>query len=140
MMKRIKKPFTFLELLICLAVLSLIGSLFAVKGKKLFDQYAFKQEVSKVRDILQLAKEYAFCYQSDVLVVLSKNKKHFFIEIKTDEPLLKKEGFFKKKYKLSKVSSIDFKESALLFSGSGWVFPKGDLVIKGNEQTVIIQL
>ena len=139
-MKRIKKPFTLLELLICLTVLSLIGSLFAVKGKKLFDQYAFKQEVSKVRDILQLAKEYAFCYQSDVEVVFSKNTNHFFIEIRTDEPLLKKESFFIKKYRLAKVSSIDLDGSSLLFSGSGWVFPKSDLVIKGNRQTVIINL
>jgi hypothetical protein len=140
MMKRIKKPFTLLELLISLTILSLIGGMFAVKGKSLMDNYAFKQEVGKVRDILQLAREYACCYQADVQVIFSKTYKDVLVEIISDEPLLKAEKFFKKKYKFKKILSIDAGCDSIIFSGSGWVFPKNQVVISDCKQKVILEL
>lgn len=139
-MKRIKQPFTLIELLVSLTILSLIGSLFAVKGKDLMDNYAFKQEVGKVRDILQLAKEYAYCYQVDVEVFFSKNQHNTCIHIKTDEPLLNRESFFQKKYGFRKISFKDALGDSVIFSGSGWVFPKSQLIVYGCQQKIILEL
>jgi hypothetical protein len=137
MMKRIKKPFTLLELLISLTILSLVGSLFAVKGKKLLDDYGFQQDVTKMQDILRLAKEYACCHQTDVEVVFFKSQNKYFIELKTDEPLFKQNPFFLKKYKFSKITSIDVEGSSIMFLGSGWVVPRGELLICGYRKFVL---
>lgn len=140
MMKRSKQPFTLIELLVSLTILSLIGALFAVKGKNLMENYAFKQEVRKVRDILQLAKEYAYCYQVDVEVVFSKSQHNAFIHIKTDEPLLQRESFFQKKYGFRKISFMDAIGDSIIFSGSGWVFPKSQLIVYGCQQKIHLEL
>jgi hypothetical protein len=139
MIKKSKKPFTLLEMLVCFTILSLVGGLFAVRGKRLFDQYASKQEVAKLFDILQLAKEYAYCYQCDIEVHFQKNKQ-YYVEVKTDEPLLKQDALFTKTYTFSKITEIDVENSSVLFSGSGWVFPKKEIIIIGNQQKTVVYL
>ena len=141
MIKKTKRSFTLLELLICLTLLSLVGSLFAIQGKQLFERYFFTQETAKLRDVLQLAKEYACCYQCDIEVAFAKSGSSWLLKIQTDEPLLKQEALFLKPVRLSKIENIDLQASHILFSGSGWVFPQDKLTVIGKKQKkVVIQL
>lgn len=138
MMTSSKKAFTLLELFICLTILSLIGSFFAVKGKALLDVYLFKQDVATVSDALQLAKEYAYCYGCDVEIDFVHNKQGCFIHIKSDEPLLHQEHIFKKPFFIKNIHAMylqanESRSYHLLISGSGWVFPSKELILCGKN-------
>jgi hypothetical protein len=70
-------------------------------------------------------------------VVFFKSQNKYFIELKTDEPLFKQNPFFLKKYKFSKITSIDVEGSSIMFLGSGWVVPRGELLICGYRKFVL---
>lgn len=112
--------------MICLSLLSLVGGVFALRGKDLFDTFLFRQELSSLNKSLNFAKAAAFCYQTDVYVYFHKRSSGMICEFKTDEPGLIKHPLFLSKKHLKKIDKIESKDlffqetMSLIFLSSGW--------------------
>lgn len=131
-MKKIKKSFTLIEILISLTLLTLIGGVFAVKGKKLFDHYLFNQEIKKFKNEIGLASDFASCYRVDVEMRTRSSNNLMEIDFHVDDPYLQKEDFFLKKRKYKTFLEC-LCEKEIVFSSSGWVIPDRDIIVKSRS-------
>lgn len=130
--KRSKRAFTLIEIIICISILSLAGSLFAYKAKDLFAVYHFRNEKRKMLNAIELARHLSISYQADIEMVITKEKKGYSMILKTDEPTLFNHGMLFKSMKFKHIDYMaylaDKKEEdpiKILFSSSGWIFPAG---------------
>jgi hypothetical protein len=127
-MKKIykKASFTLIEIMICLSLLSLVGGVFALRGKDLFDTFLFRQELTSLNKSLNFAKSAAFCYQTDVYVYFHIGSRGLICEFKTDEPGLLKHPLFLSKKHLKTIGKVESKDAffletmSLIFLSSGW--------------------
>lgn len=127
-MKKIykKASFTLIEIMICLSLLSLVGGVFALRGKDLFDTFLFRQELTSLDKSLNFAKAAAFCYQTDVSVCFLQGSSGLICEFKTDEPGLLKHPLFSSKKHFKTIRKVESKDpffletSSLIFLSSGW--------------------
>jgi prepilin-type N-terminal cleavage/methylation domain-containing protein len=80
------KPFTLLEIMLALVILSLIASFSAIHIKKLIDDHVFEREVSELYIRLQEAQLLALTYQTDIALdfYVKNGKLHY--KFTTNEP------------------------------------------------------
>jgi len=136
-MKKTKRSFTLLELLLAMSLLAMIGGLMAFKAKELIDAYGFRYEVAQVLGKLELARALSLGYGADIKVVFQEEKKGGVCRVFSEEPALKKQTLLFQPISCKNIRSLTIKGShEVLFSGSGWVFPLGDIEItslRGKE-------
>jgi hypothetical protein len=120
-----------LEMMVALAILSLIGGLVTVQVKKMIDTHRFEGEVADLFIALQEAQVFAATYQTDLALELSVKSGAVSYRFSTDEPLSPhqlKQGFVS----MPHVASIRFQESKAaalhldIYSG-GRIEPRGTL-------------
>jgi type II secretory pathway pseudopilin PulG len=127
--KRVR-PFTLLEMVIAILILSLIGTFSAIHIKGLIDSHRFESEVSHLFIALQEAQLLAATYQTDIDFDLYKEKEKFYYRFSTDEPLTTRQLNQEKK-SLTHSAAIRFKEKKItklhfnIFSGC--IEPRGVL-------------
>ncbi len=118
--------FTLLELIVCIAILSLVASLLAFPIKGMVQEHRFYQKVKEVRLLISQVHALALTYQSDMELCIYKEKGCLYCEGRTDEPLkifkpLKLEGIARIHF-----NSQEIKESFRIYmSASGHVDPTG---------------
>lgn len=140
-MKKISKKasFTLVEIMICLSLLSLIGGVFALRGKDLFDTFLFRQELTSLNKSLNFAKTAAYCYQADVYVNFYSGEAGWICEFKTDEPGLLTHPLFLCKKHLKTINRVESNNSffletmGLVFLSSGWQFGGETLTFESSK-------
>lgn len=82
---KLKRPFTLLEIMICLFLLAMMGSYAGIKGYELIKQSQITYAKKRLHEEFELSRCMALCYKMDVEVTLlkKKNKTHF---IRTGDP------------------------------------------------------
>lgn len=143
-MKRITRgkrshQFSLLEILLTMAILSLISGYFAINSRGLLSQYSFKQETQKLSEYCMLAKELALSYEADVELKIESADEGYIISLKSDEPALKNIILptTLKHIKRMTFQGVSIPASNIfLFSSTGWVFPRGTLRVESQTDLV----
>lgn len=144
MKKQTKRyAFTLLEILICLSLLSFIGGLFGVKAKELFSLYQTREEIMKVRSLVQMAKLHSSCYGTDVSVIFQKKKMGWYVGLFSDEPALRCRKDYQMQIACKKLTSIEglIQERgtfSIVFTASGFSKPHEEfyLVFCGKREKI----
>lgn len=145
---RLSRAFTLLELMIALAILSLIGALSAVQIKKLTDAHQFETEVSNLFIALQEAQVLASTYQTDISLDFYRDEKRdLCYRFSTYEPFTEQQ-FNNEARSLNHTFAIKFQGEKIhqlhfdIFSGR--VEPRGVLAFfqtpKEDSKTVWLDL
>lgn len=134
-----KRSLSLLELMVVLAILALVGSLFGVRGKEMIEHYAFSSAVDKVASRCKLARCLADNYQTDVQVKIVQTPKGMTVALQSDEPPLQKLPQFTQPLNVKGIKQIRFEdenveEVVVLFSGSGGIFPEGVVYLEGKKK------
>lgn len=142
-MRRKKRSFTLIEIVLCIALLSLIGGLLTYKGKDLISKSQANAELSKLKKTLDLMQTLALSYHADIDVSLSLDDKHtLFVQISSDEEVLKD---ILKPYQnlifthIKSLGFIDNNENVhdskivLKFYSTGWSYPNKTLLINNKK-------
>jgi type II secretory pathway pseudopilin PulG len=87
-MRRLKKPFTLLEICICIAILGLASSFLGIHAKRAVDAQRFRQSVARLKTELQKAQLLALSHQSDFKAVLKRCGNDWELKLSTDEPAI----------------------------------------------------
>ena len=145
-MKRITRrsrgyQFSLLEIILTIAILSLISGFFAINSRGLLRQYSFKQDTQKLSEYCTLAKELAMSYQADVELQIESAGEAYNISLRSDEPALKNIILpaTLKHIKRMTFQGVSIPASNIfLFSSTGWVFPRG--ILKVESQSDLVQM
>lgn len=90
-MKKVKKqPFTLLELLIVLTLLSLGAVLVGLKLKESYQEQRFLSEVDQLTSHLQMAQDLMLIMDTDVHFYLIKDQESVYYSLKVAKPLVVK--------------------------------------------------
>lgn len=122
MMRKKKQAFTLLEILVCLVLLSMAGSILIFKGGKLLKERRFSSSLEKISSEIAFTKNLALTYQIDIELVLEQKSGKIYLTRKTDfaprsiQPLFEKEVVFPEVVFGNKSERKDF-----LFYGNGWI-------------------
>jgi len=133
-MTRSKRPFTLLEIMIALVILSIVGALTATQVKKLIDHHLFEKEVSLLFTQLQEAQILSATYQTDLALTLMKHGNTLAYRFSTDEPFSTYQ-FQQEPVELSQTSQVKFNDAKKtplhfdIFSG-GRIEPRGLLAFR----------
>ena len=126
MKKNKKYCFTLLEILLCLSLLSVIGAVFGVKGKQLFDVYQTREEIKKLRSFLQMIKLDSLAYSADIDIVFSKEARDWKVYAITHEPALLSMKEYQIPLVLKKLEKING-STRLRWTSSGWLLPSDEI-------------
>lgn len=88
-MKR-KRLFTLIEMVIALALLSLVGTVVGVSAKRLIDAHRFESHLLDLFHTLEQAQILSATYNAEVTVDLCREKNTFVARFHTQEPHLKR--------------------------------------------------
>lgn len=143
--KRVKKAFTLLEILVCLAIISLVSVLLGTKGHQLLSYHQFRSISQTFLLDLGRFQILSMASGSDVLCKIKKEPSGWFVRWQADAALPIEQGALL--YELKGVENILFQEKAVkefeftVFS-SGRISPASLLtfVSKKEEKPLIIDL
>ena len=133
-----KRPFTLFEMMVVLAILSVIGALTTVHIKKLIDVHRFESEVSDLFIALQEAQVLSAAYQTDLALDIFRKGGILYYHISTDEPLSSRQ-LDRRDFSLAHTASIHFKDAKAktlhfnIFAG-GRIEPSGILTFRQSKQ------
>lgn len=85
-MNKINRSFTLIEILIAIAILSLIASFSAIQIKKLVDVHRFENGISQLFRELQEAQLLSSTYQTDIALDVNRKEGRIYYRFSTDEP------------------------------------------------------
>ncbi len=121
-MKIRRLPFTLIEILVCLVLLSMMGSLLIYKGGKLLKERRFSSSCEKISSEIALTKNLALTYQIDIDLVLEQKKGKIYLTRKTDFPPQSIRGLFQVETTFPEVvfGKEDGKKE-IVFFGNGWI-------------------
>lgn len=109
MKTRIRRAaFTLLEMMVALAVLSVIGTVTAVQVKTMIDKYRFEAEVTGLFMTLQEAQVLSAAYQTDLALTIEMEKGQLVYRFSTDEPFAS-QLFLHKSVALPRTAAVQFK-------------------------------
>ncbi len=135
-LKRIKRrAFTLLELMVCLAIIGLLGAVVGIKGVELLAHHRFYGSLQTWLFDIQRLQILAMNQGVDVICIIKKNEKgtfHAFLE--SDSP-----SFPLSSYELKEVAKLDFQGKSVTqlqvtFFSSGRIFPTGILKIEAERE------
>ena len=90
--KKIKRPFTLIEVFICLALIALCGSVFSIQGKKLWQRHQCLQDIDRLTDELILTRHLSQTLRADLTLRLKPHSVGTIIERASDEPYFLKKS------------------------------------------------
>ncbi len=131
--------FTLIEIMVCIALLALIGGLLTYKGKSLINRSQEITEISNLKKTIDLAKTLSLSYHTDVELDLIETTSGIHLEMKSDEEAVKKtlELFNHKTFSHLKKLETNQEEPSnqihLVFSSTGWTFPDQEIKILGKR-------
>jgi prepilin-type N-terminal cleavage/methylation domain-containing protein len=144
-MKRIKhKSFTLLELMVCLAIIGLLGAVVGIKGVDLLAHHRFHGSLQTLLFDIQRAQILAMNEGTDVLCTIKKNKKgDLQASLEADSP-----SYITTSYDLKEASKLsldgrEVSELQLTLFSSGRISPSKVLKIepkRENEPSVFLDL
>lgn len=110
--RRVKKrnSFTLLEVMVCVALLSLLAGTCAWKGHDLLQHYLLRSSAKAIVREIEAAQILSLSYQADIAVTLVKEKEEFFLKWETEEPRLQYRCI-PRKMRGVKNARIDYKRS-----------------------------
>ncbi len=118
----IRRAFTLIEILICMAILAIVGSGAIYKGAGLLRDRRFSTSLQKITSEIFLTKSLAQNYQTDIHLILEQKKGKVYLSRHVDSA----NNFLKSLFKIKVVfpeiifgSEGDIKE--IHFYGNGWI-------------------
>ncbi len=81
-----KHFFTLIEILVCIMLLAMAGSVVIYKGGKLLQDRRFSSSCEKITSEIILTKSLALTYQIDIDLLLEQKKGKIYLTRKTDSP------------------------------------------------------
>ena len=135
---KIKKAFTLLEMMVVLAILSIIGTLTTVYIKKLVNAHRFESEVANLFIAIQEAQVLSAAFQTDLSLDFFQKKGTLYYRISTDEPLTLKQ-LNQGDFPLAHTAVLKFKDIKVkklhldIFSG-GRIEPGGILNFRQTQE------
>lgn len=82
-----KSPFTLLEILITLILLTTVGTLVSVQTFQLVKKHRFEKEVEDFFSVLQEAQLFAVIHNTEIFLELIKKGNSIAYQLTTDEPI-----------------------------------------------------
>jgi hypothetical protein len=135
-MRRIKN-FTLLEILLALAIASLIASVIGVQASRLLEHYFFSHEIDTFTTTLKEAQWLSTTFKTDIRIHLFQERDVFYYAVETDEPFTKI-PLDRGKKKLGQLKKIlHNKKSEKVFTltlFSGRLEPRGILVFLSKNK------
>lgn len=138
-MMRVKHPFTLLELLLCLAILSIVGGVVGWHVKGLLDHHQLHNTAHRLIIQLRELQSLALNYQTELEMELLQTPQGIAYRCRTDEPL---KGFNQSLVPLNDRCHMVEKRLLLKVFPSGRIEPAGEIKItQGNAaKKVVIDL
>ena len=117
-----RKPFTLIEILVCLMLLAMAGSVVIYKGGKLLSERRFSSSIENIRSEIFLTKSLALTYQIDIDLYLQQKKGKIILKRKTDTPHPSIKALFDKEIALPEIVFGKADEEKIIhFYGNGWI-------------------
>jgi prepilin-type N-terminal cleavage/methylation domain-containing protein len=144
MKRRARRAFTLLEIVIALALLSLIGTLVGVQTVQLLRTHRFASEIEQFFTSVREAQVLALNYTTDHAIDISLENGIVYYQITTDEPF-SPQVLDQRKIACKQISQIFFdqrKEKKLHFAilSSGSIEPQGVLALCSEQERRYIDL
>lgn len=134
----IKKHFTLLELMICIALITICFSMIGINVRKAINIHKYKSNIKKIDMYFDFCKKMAMANQADVYLNFSQVNQNIFCEMGTDE----NRSFFENSQKIrdnfenmyfffdkKKINKLE-----ILFSSTGEILPKGEIEFSTNDK------
>jgi prepilin-type N-terminal cleavage/methylation domain-containing protein len=83
----IKRSFTLVEILIVIAILSLVGGGIGYQISRLINDHCFQSEAAAICSALQEAQFISVIHETECELLIYPEKGHLVYQLKTDEPL-----------------------------------------------------
>lgn len=121
-MKIKRKPFTLIEILVCLTLLAIAWSLLVYKGGKLLQERRFSSSCEKLTSEIFVTKSLALTYQIDIDLVLEQRNGKFYFSRKTDFAESNIRSLFQSEIVFPElVFGKEDEKKELHFYGNGWI-------------------
>ena len=135
---RNKRTFSLIELLVCLALITMLGGIFAFKGAQLWQHYQYQNEINRFVEALQLSRHLSQSLRADIDIELVVSPKGMWLMRDMDEPQLLKMPHYFPSQEL--FSHLHLEENiSLSFHGNGGFYsPRTiEVIDKKNKKTTI---
>jgi prepilin-type N-terminal cleavage/methylation domain-containing protein len=134
--KRCKSAFTLLEIVICLAIVTLLMGVVGVKIYQLVDLYRFRFSVQKMLFELNHWQILALTHRQDVAWTISKQNEEYVFRYETETPL--SSPFASQKHALSNVRHLKLNGKIVpalqgMIYSTGRIEPEGILHFEPKE-------
>jgi hypothetical protein len=86
-MGRRKQSVTIIELMICLAILLMIGGIVGVQGRSFLKSHAFRMEAQKLKSEVRVLKLLASSLDADLSLIFRYDGETLCVDMETDEKL-----------------------------------------------------
>ncbi|MDX8430864.1 MAG: prepilin-type N-terminal cleavage/methylation domain-containing protein [Candidatus Algichlamydia australiensis] len=113
-MKR-KYSFTLIEVMICIALMAMMGGFLAIKSGALLSKHRADSELANLKREIRLARNLSRSYQADITLSLTQTREGLQLIRSTDEP-----GIQKKVIKNFPHLNLINEEEILNFAGNGF--------------------
>jgi len=145
-MRRDKRSFTLLEIMIVIALIGMTLGVISIQAPKALRTETFERGIDQVKTKIALAQELMLNYQTDVVLKLTPGEKGLFCHMETGKPLSEKMMRNVNRHELIKgIDEVAFDETftdalELFFDGTLGATPKGKLLLKGGSREAILTL
>jgi len=131
-----RRCFTLLEIMVCLAIMALMASVIGVQAKQTLEGSRFQNSVKRLKQEVEMLQMLALIFGSDMQLELKQEKNQFIAITHTDEAVLKQlKG---SKITLKGVTQLTWNKKAevkrLDILSNGRVWPEGVLGIRRGKE------
>lgn len=142
-MSKNKHPFTLLEIMLCIAVLTIISGMVGFKIKEAVERQQFLSQISDLSAEIRRLQGFALSYGSTFGIKIYQREGKFCYSLTSDEPL----DFISKakSFSLNGVNSMivnkkELKEFSFDILPSGRIEPAAKLSMQQKEETRVLDL
>lgn len=143
-MRKSKKSFTLLEIMICVAILGMVATVMGWQIKNMVQAHHFHKNIDHLVTDLRKAQIIALSKRCDLELLLRKEGKEYSYSLHVDEPI---KGFSKKTMKLTGVKKIQIEKKPMknqilihIYS-SGRIAPAKEIqFFQDKEKALILDL
>ena len=140
---RASRPFTLLEICLCIAILTLVSGFLGIRIKEAVDHQRFLSQISGFTSELKRLQGFALSYKADFGIKIYQEEGKFYYKPFTDEPL----DFIRKvpRRALKGVTALslnkkDVKEVSIQILSSGQIEPKEIIGLHLREEGRFLDL
>ena len=125
-----RKYFTLIEILVCMMLLAMAGSVTIYKGGKLLQERRFSTSCEKMKSEILLTRNLALTYQIDINLLLEQKKGKIYLTRKTDAPQKSIKALFQTTTPFVEiVFGKDDETKVINFYGNGWIEGENKLTL-----------